>query len=310
MSLVWGSVLSSLVVAVLVYALTPYHPKPAFRRDDARELLRVGLPLGGTSLVFLCILNVDYVIVGRQLGADALGFYLLAFNLSMWPSNLLSLAVRRVAIPGFAQLYDDPAGLSRSFGRAFGALAAVGLLAAVVLGLLSASIISVLYGERWAPSADALSFLAVFGLCRVLIDLSYDLMVAMGRSTRLLALQLMWFFLLIPAIVIGVHVDGIAGAGAAHVVVAGGAVLPAFLIALRHAGISLRPVLSALRRPLGATAVATTVVLVARAMTLPEVARLVLVGGLAFVAFAAVALPFRELGRWWSQRRAGSVSPS
>ena len=77
--------------------------------------MRVGLPLAGTSLVLLATLNVDYVVVGRQLGTTALVLYLLAFNLSSWPSNLLSIAVRRVAIPGFARLADERAELEPAF---------------------------------------------------------------------------------------------------------------------------------------------------------------------------------------------------
>ena len=102
-SLAWGALAGNVTATVLVLALAPAWPRPGWNHDDASALLRVGLPLAGTSLVLLATLNIDYVIVGRLLGTTALGLYLLVFNLSSWPSNLLSIAVRRVAIPGIFQ---------------------------------------------------------------------------------------------------------------------------------------------------------------------------------------------------------------
>ena len=115
MSLAYGSLVGNLTATTLVLVLAPARPLPGWRRNDAAALLRVGLPLAGTSLVLLATMNVDYVVVGRQLGTTALGLYLLAFNLSSWPSNLLSIAVRRVAIPGFARLAGDRAELEQAF---------------------------------------------------------------------------------------------------------------------------------------------------------------------------------------------------
>ncbi len=99
MSLAYGSLAGNLTATALVLVLAPARPLPGWHRDDAVALLRVGLPLAGTSLVLLATMNVDYVVVGRQLGTTALGLYLLAFNLSSWPSNLLSTP---------AVLYVDP----------------------------------------------------------------------------------------------------------------------------------------------------------------------------------------------------------
>ncbi len=308
MSLAWGSVSGCIVAAVAVYCVAPVRPRPAFRRDDARVLLKVGLPLGGTSLLFLFILNADYVIVGRNLGTESLGFYLLAFNLAMWPSNLLSLSVRRVAIPGFARVADDRAALSRSFGVAFGALASACFLAILIFSLLSPTVIGVLYGSRWGPAAAALQWLAMFGACRVLIDVSYDLLVSIGRSGRLLALQVVWLVVLIPALIIGARAGDIGGVGLAHFAVAGGLILPLYLLALRHAGISLRPAAHALRRPVLALVLGIVVVLGGRTLDLPNVAELIVVGGVGSAAFVAVAMPWQIVGEWRTNRRVSRLA--
>ncbi len=146
MSLAYGSLAGNVTATALVLVLAPARPLPGWRRDDAVALLRVGLPLAGTSLVLLATLNVDYVVVGRQLGTTALGLYLLAFNLSSWPSNLLSIAVRRVAIPGFARLADERAELESAFTRSLRALSVAGFLLAAPLAALAPSVLGVVYG--------------------------------------------------------------------------------------------------------------------------------------------------------------------
>lgn len=302
MSLAWASLAGNVVATAMVYWFAPYRPAPGYRRDDARELLRVGVPLGATSLVFLAILNVDYVVVGRAEGAVDLGLYLLAFNLSMWPSSLLTLAVRRVAIPGFGSLADDRERLTRSFAQAFSALASVCALAAVVLGFLAVPVVSLLYGDQWAPAAGALSWLAVFGLVRVLIDLSYDVLVAVGRAGRLFVLQIVWFVALVPAVIVGVDLRGIAGAGIAHVVVAGVVVLPAYLVVMHRVGIDGRIVVAALQRPVAATVLAAAVLWL-RPKGLGDATQVIGSGAAATVVFALVAMPWSEVRRLLGDRR-------
>ena len=117
MALVWGSLAGNVTAVTLVYLLAPCRPLPGWRGSDAGALVKCGLPFAATSAVYLATLNVDYVVVGRVLGTTALGLYLLAFNLSTWPANLVSLSIRRVSIPAFSRLADDPPELSRVFAR-------------------------------------------------------------------------------------------------------------------------------------------------------------------------------------------------
>ena len=46
-------------------------------------------------------MNADYLVVGKTLGAVALGVYLLAFNLSTWPVSAVMVSIGRVAFPAF-----------------------------------------------------------------------------------------------------------------------------------------------------------------------------------------------------------------
>ncbi len=307
MSLACGALVGNVLCTTLICRLAPAFPRPGWNRTDAEELLRVGLPLAGTSLVFLAILNVDYIVVGRELDPEQLGYYLLAFNLASWPPNILSVAVRRVAVPAFARLADDRDALDRTFARSVSLLGTISLLAAVLLSTLGPELIHVVYRPRWAPAVEALRWLAVLGACRVLIDLAYDALAAVGRTRRLLALQVAWLVMLIPALAIGTRDAGILGAAIADVVVAVGVVIPLYVVALGKAGIRPASLAAAMGRVLVATGASAAAVLACRTVSLGELGTLVAGGLTGTVVFLAIAVrpdDRRLTARWVDERLA------
>jgi O-antigen/teichoic acid export membrane protein len=307
MSLACGALAGNVLCTTLICRLAPAFPRPGWNRTDAEELLRVGLPLAGTSLVFLAILNVDYIVVGRELDPEQLGYYLLAFNLSSWPPNILSVAVRRVAVPAFARLADDRDALDRAFARAVSLLGMISLLAAVLLSTLGPELIHVVYRPRWAPAVEALRWLAVLGAGRVLIDLAYDALAAVGRTRRLLALQVAWIVALIPALAIGTRDGGIRGAAIAHVVVAVGVVIPLYVLALGKVGIRPASLAAAMGRVLVATGASAAAVLACGTLELGELGTLAAGGLTGTVVFLAIAVrpdDRRLTARWVDERLA------
>ncbi len=107
MALAWSWVAGQLLTTILMNTYKPGRFRPGWNRGEAGRLLRFGLPLAGANIISFSILNVDFVIVGRLLGATALGLYVLAFNISGWPMNVFGSVVRSVSLPSFARLRRD-----------------------------------------------------------------------------------------------------------------------------------------------------------------------------------------------------------
>jgi len=263
-SLAWGRIAGNLVNTALLYRLSPLRPRPGWERHLARELLRFGLPLTGSSFLVFAMLNVDYVIVGHELGTVALGVYLLAFNLSSFPVNVISTSIRRVLVPAFARFQGDHTALREVFLRWLHQLALPTVLLCTLLATLAHPTIRVVYGSKWRDAAPVLVFLAVLGGARVVIEFIYDVFVAVGRSRPLLWLQGLWVVVLVPALTAGARLDGVRGVGLAHALVAVLVVLPVFAWALRPLGMGVGDVAAQFARPLlgaaGAGAVGLLVV--------------------------------------------------
>src|ERR1700694_1060337 len=229
-SLAWGRLFGNMVNSSLVIRFSLKRYWPGFHRDAARRLLAYGVPLAGSTLLSVAVLNVDYVIVGRTLGTIALGFYLLAFNISSWPINFFSVAIQQVSIAGFAKLQDDRAKLHSGFIRSMTLLAVLTVPICVLMSALGHSLVEVVYGAKWTAAAGALQFLALLALIRVGQNLAFDALIAVGKARATVWLQCGWLVILIPTLLAGAHIDGIRGVAIGQILVGVSVVIPLYLV--------------------------------------------------------------------------------
>jgi PST family polysaccharide transporter len=270
-----------------------------FDRAIARRLMRFGLPLALALGVESVLLNVDYVLVGRIMGATALGFYLLAFNVSSWAPAVIGTAVRWVSVPSFSRLSEEDGTLSPAVRQSITLLVTGVLPIGFLTAVLAPTLIEFLYGTTWAPSAPVLRFLIILGVVRMLTQLVIDVLTGAGATRAAFWVNLGWAIALVPALLIGTRIDGIRGAAIAHAVVATLVALPLALAALRHVGVLLRPITVTLIRPLFATAVgAATCAIVAHLTTGSGFVRLVTAGGLGLLTYVVIVLSSEQRSRW------------
>jgi O-antigen/teichoic acid export membrane protein len=238
MSFAWGAVAGNVAALIGCALAAPGTLRFGWDPQQARELLRFGLPLAGASVLALAVVNVDTMVVGSTLGKVSLGFYVLAFNMSGWPVRIISEAARRVSFAGFSRLAGSPQALAQGFSRALGVLVTGTVPLCVLLASFAGPVVEIVYGSRWLPAAKALPWLMALGLVRIGGELAYDCLVAIGKRRSLFLVQGLWLAALVPVLVVAARTHGIVGVSAGHVLVACCIVVPAFLFALNRAGIS------------------------------------------------------------------------
>ncbi|HEV7657192.1 MAG TPA: lipopolysaccharide biosynthesis protein [Mycobacteriales bacterium] len=303
LALAWSRVAGNAVAAVIVVLAARERYRPGWNRAVAKDLLAFGLPLTGASALAFAVLNVDYVVVAGVLGPVALGYYLIAFNLSSFPVTAFSTVVRSVSLPAFGRLRDRPDQAGPAFVDATRLLVLVSAPVAVLLAVLGRPLIDFLYGSVWVPAALPLAFLAGLGLFRVFHELGYDYLTARGKPRLVLLIQLGWLVALGVLLPVGAHLRALPGIGIGHLIAAFGLVLPAYLLVLRRYDIALGPLLRVVLRPVLGAAATAAVALAARfgfTHPLPEL----LVGGaggvLVYLAVVGPQLPgrFQALSPW------------
>jgi O-antigen/teichoic acid export membrane protein len=299
-TLVVGQIVGWSVTDAVVFKMANLPIKFGFDREIAKTLLKFGLPLALSFGIEAVVLNGDFVIVGNVLGAVALGYYLLAFNISSWVPGLVVNAVRIVSISGFSRLAEQGReALELGVRRAVPVLVSTVLPIAVVTAVLAPQLVDVLYGEKWGPCAVALRYLTVLMVVRTLTSVAADIVTSSGFTKAVVWLTAGWAVALVPALWIGTHLDGIRGTAIGHGVVAVIVALPLAVLALRLAGVSIVPTLPALVRPTFGAAISAAVTVLIHSLVNPNpLVQLLLAGGAGMIVYILVVVPpeqFRQL---------------
>jgi len=299
-SFAWGQLIGGIVTGIIVMfaARLPY--RIGFDPDIAGKLMRFGLPLAASLGVESIALNVQFGVVGRLAGAVALGSFLLAYNVSIWAQTILGTAIRYVSVAGFSRLseHDDDA-LSAGVQRSMPLLVTVVAPICALTSALSAPLIALLYGSRWAPAGPVLQILVLLTLVRMVNNLAMDALMGAGATRANLWVNLWWALALIPALWWATHEWGIRGAAAAQTIVGFLVVIPLSAVALRRVGIAMRPIAVALVRPLLAAAVAGLLALVVAHFTGPyPLVQLAAAGTAGVLAYLPLAVPREQLREW------------
>jgi len=230
----WSMVVNQLVRGAILFTTAPRRYRLGFRRTALRVVLRFAIPLAGANLVQNILLNVDYLLVGHLFGAAVLGIYFLAFNVATWQTGLLGGIINVLSVPTFSRVKGDADRLNSAVSVA---LRAVSLVAMPMCGLMMAlahPLMLTLYGKKWAASGNVLLVLALYGAIFVICLLLANIVTAFGRTRSLFVVQVIWLGILILAMILGVHEDGVLGVAYAHVAVIVLVVLPSYLILLRR----------------------------------------------------------------------------
>ncbi|WP_375386212.1 lipopolysaccharide biosynthesis protein [uncultured Microbacterium sp.] len=249
MSLAIGRLIASLVFAVMIWRWSPIPYGFGWNREVAGRLLRFGLPLAASSIVVFASGYADQIVVGSMLGAEALGFYVLAFNLASWPVSIFSQPLRAVAPAAFSALKAEPDRMSRNFSRVLAVLSCVAVPACLAISGAAQPVVDFVYGEQWAPAAGVLLWMAAFAALRIWFELCYDYLVVQGRSGAVLIIQACSFAVSLPLMLLAVGPFGESGVAASQFVVALVVSAPLYVLSLRRVGIGATGLLRSVWMP-------------------------------------------------------------
>ncbi len=230
----WSRVVGQFLLGCVLIAAAPRHYRPGLTRSALSVVLRFGIPLACANFVNYILLNVDYAFVGHLLGAAALGVYMLAYTLASAPYSVLGAVINNVSMPAFSRVKHDPALLKNALAATLRTVSLIVMPMCALTAALARPLILTLYGEKWAAAANVLVVLSLYGAVFVVCLLFANILTSFGRTKLLLVLQLIWISVLVPAMTLGVHKDGIVGAAYAHVAVIVPIVLPSYLLALKR----------------------------------------------------------------------------
>lgn len=134
---------------------------------DARDLARFGSNLTIARLMNYTARNIDYLIVGKALGAATLGIYSRAYQLMALPVTHLATTVSAVLAPAYAEMQADQRRMQRAFLDIVAASAALSAALFLVGAVAGREIFVCLFGPKWLDAVVPFKILCLAGPLRV-----------------------------------------------------------------------------------------------------------------------------------------------
>ncbi len=196
-AIVWGQLCQSALRAILVTCMAPFPYRPSFALAPMGELLNFGAGLTIGRIASWAGTQMDNLVVGRYLGAAALGLYGRAYQLVQMPANLFGQVANEVLFPAMSAIQDRPDTLRRIFRLGTAFMAALALPCSLLAAVTSRQLVLVVLGPEWLPLRAAFDVI-IFGLLfRTASKLTDALMKARGavyrRAWRNIAFAVMVF---------------------------------------------------------------------------------------------------------------------
>ena len=178
-AIVGGQLAQAALRVTLVTIMAPHSVRPSLARGPLRDLLGYGTGHTLAQLANSVAVLGDNVVVGRYLGAAALGLYGRAYQLVTAPATLFGQVANEVLFPAMAAVQDDKASLRRVYGTGAALLAVVALPISSLCAVTSEQLVRVVLGPEWLPLRDAFDVI-LFGM---LFRTGYKLSDSLARAT-------------------------------------------------------------------------------------------------------------------------------
>jgi O-antigen/teichoic acid export membrane protein len=250
---VWSLVFQTVAVAaattVLLWVVSKWRPSRAFSWEEVRSVSSYSGNLTGFSILNYFVRNADYLLIGKFLGAQQLGYYTLAYRLMLYPLQSITAVISRVMFPAFSQIKDDDARFSRIYLKMVGLIAFITF--PMMLGLMAVSepFVLVFFGDNWRPVALLLLILAPVGMLQSIGGTVGMIYQARGRTDWMFRWGIVTGICAVTAFVVGLS-WGITGVAVAYSIFSFLCLYPNFAIPFRLLSLPMPRLLAHLWRPL------------------------------------------------------------
>ncbi|HEX5165028.1 MAG TPA: lipopolysaccharide biosynthesis protein [Thermomicrobiales bacterium] len=160
-SLVIGQIAGEVVATAVFFALAGWRPTRLFDRQVTREVMGFGSHIISIGIAGAVISNFDYLLVGKVLGATALGFYTFAYRIPDLIIRNTNVVIGKVAFPLLAQVQSDAEELRLAYGTMLRYVSLFTIPAGIGMALIAPRFVSAFFPDRWEPATGVMQLIAL-----------------------------------------------------------------------------------------------------------------------------------------------------
>jgi lipopolysaccharide exporter len=220
-SFVIGDTASWLVHCALTYRYANYPFRLSLNPEVRKEVITFCAGAVGSSFGLYANFNLDNFSVSKLLGSLSLGYYNLAYQLTMAFVSVLNPVLEQLGMPVFAQLTDDRA-QQEALHKVLQPIALLSApISALMFLMLDPTLVTLVFGEKWVPMCAVFPGLLLFAYSRVINAPLYAMAVAKGRPDINAQVNLCVAPVAVLGFVIGAQQGGIVGVSIAVAIILG-----------------------------------------------------------------------------------------
>jgi lipopolysaccharide exporter len=241
-ALVWPSVWALVIGAIAAafarvaasFLLVRRRPRFQIIRSQASRLYQYGKWIYAANLLFYATGEIDDILVGRKLGAEALGLYRMSYTISQSVVSELAQTLNQVMFPAMSRIQGEKDKLIAALCTSTHGVGFIAFPLSAVFIVAAVPLVSVLLGDQWLGMTGALQILAVSGSVRLLTSLATIMFQSAGEPHLPT-----WFAGLKLAVLMAVIfplIDryGIEGAAWASLIASSAALVPVLVLVRRY----------------------------------------------------------------------------
>lgn len=204
-SLIAQSLAAAVTSSTLLWRNCTFRPSLGLDRSAVRQLFGFSSRLFGFQFMNYWMRNADNLLIGKFVGADALGAYSRAYMWMLMPVAQVSQVVSRVMFPALSRVQHDLPRVKRYYLRTISAIALLTFPAMLGLTVVTDLFVSTLLGDNWLDVIPLLQVLGVVGMMQSIGTTTGLIYQSLGRTDLLLRWGIGSGLVTLTAFVIGLR---------------------------------------------------------------------------------------------------------
>lgn len=248
-SLVFQTVAVTIVTTLLLWLTSGWRPKILFNFGEIRNVCSYSLNLTGFSIFNFFVRNADYLLIGKYLGAQDLGYYTLAYRIMLYPLQSVSAVIARVMFPVYSLIQADNSRFRDAYLKVATAIALVTFPMMFGLWVVADSFVVTVFGNQWEPVILLIKILIPVGMVQSIGTTVGAIYQAKGRTDLMFRWGVVLGVFTVISFVVGLK-WGIVGVASAYAIITFVLIYPAFAIPFSIIEMPMKQILKTLSRPI------------------------------------------------------------
>ena len=204
-SLVGQLLVYSSVNAIMLWILSNWRPKAIISRVAIKEILFFGINVTGFNTINYLSRNLDKFLIGKILGAEAVGIYTLAYRIMLFPIQNISFVIGKVMFPALSKVKDDLEKVQKIYSKMVKSISLVTFPISLGIFALAPEIVKILLGKPWGLLVVPLRILCICAVAQSAGTTVGNIYLSQGRPDLQFKLQFIGTLLVLVSVYFGIN---------------------------------------------------------------------------------------------------------